>query len=56
MVRALRELRIDGPSGVESEFADCGLRVVEILGDVAGKEYDPEANEFAIVARYDAGK
>ena len=44
------------PSGVESEFADCGLRVVEILGDVAGKEYDPEANEFAIVARYDAGK
>lgn len=37
-------------SEVESEFADSGLQVTEFLGDVAGKPYNPEATEFAVVA------
>ena len=36
---------------VESECADCGLQVVENWGDVAGAAYDPDATEFAVVAR-----
>ena len=44
------------PSEVEIEFSDCGLKVVEVLGDVAGKEYDAEANEFAVVARSNTEK
>lgn len=39
------------PSEVKSEFDSCGLQVVEVLGDVAGKSYDPDADEFAVVAR-----
>ena len=39
------------PSELESEFNSCGLQVVELLGDVAGKDYDPSAEEFAVVAR-----
>jgi hypothetical protein len=39
------------PSEVKSEFDRCGLHVVELLGDVAGKVYDPHADEFAVVAR-----
>jgi len=38
------------PTDVEREFTDAGLKVVEIWGDVAGKEYESEASEFAIVA------
>lgn len=44
------------PSEVKSEFDSCGLQVVDLLGDVAGKVYDPDANEFAIVARSDYGE
>jgi hypothetical protein len=39
------------PSELENEYADCGLQVVECLGDVAGGAYDPDATEFAVVAR-----
>lgn len=39
------------PSQAKSEFESCGLQVVELWGDVAGKEYDPGATEFAVVAR-----
>ena len=39
------------PTEIESEFDRCGLRVVELWGDVAGKAYDPDADEFAVVAR-----
>jgi len=39
------------PSEVSSEFDHCGLKVVELLGDVAGKAYDPDADEFTVVAR-----
>jgi len=35
---------------LDSEFADCGLQVVERWGDVAGSPYDPGATEFAVVA------
>jgi cyclopropane fatty-acyl-phospholipid synthase-like methyltransferase len=38
------------PSDIESEFKECGLKVVEFRGDVAGSAYDPESNEFAVVA------
>ncbi len=36
---------------VENEFADCGLQVVERLGDVAGGAYAPDSTEFAVVAK-----
>ena len=39
------------PSEVENEFADCGLQVVERLGDVAGGAYAPDSTEFAVVAK-----
>ena len=39
------------PSELENEFAECGLRVVERWGDVAGGTYDPDATEFAVVAK-----
>ena len=39
------------PLEIKSEFDSCNLRVVELWGDVAGKVFDPEASEFAIVAR-----
>ena len=38
------------PSEVKSEFHNCSLEVVEIWGDVAGKDYDVDADEFAVVA------
>ena len=43
-------------SEVKGEFQSCGLGVVEIWGDVAGKEYAPDADEFAVVARSLEGK
>jgi len=39
------------PEDLEREFADCGLTVTERYADVAGTPYDPQANEFAVVAR-----
>ena len=44
------------PSEVKSDFDSCGLQVVELLGDVAGKAYDPDGEEFAVVARFGNGK
>ncbi len=32
-----------------AEFAAAGFRVVEVLGDVAGSAYDPDAPEYAVV-------
>ena len=34
-----------------AEFTAAGFEVEEILGDVAGGEYDPESSELAIIAR-----
>jgi SAM-dependent methyltransferase len=39
------------PADIEKEFADCGLTVVQWLGNVAGDAYDPGATEFAVVAQ-----
>ena len=44
------------PYEVKGELQSCGLEVVEIWGDVAGKDYDPEADEYAVVARSVKGK
>ena len=44
------------PYEVKGELQSCGLEVVEIWGDVSGKDYDPEADEFAVVARSFKGK
>ena len=44
------------PSEVKREFDSCGLQVIDILGDVAGKDYNPDADEFAVVARSVEGK
>jgi len=49
--RVFNWLQCFTPSEVENEFADCGLQVVERLGDVAGGPYAPDAAEFAVVAR-----
>lgn len=49
--RVLNWLQCFTPSEVETEFADCGLTVVERLGDVAGSPYDSDGTEFAVVAR-----
>lgn len=49
--RVFNWLQCFTPSELEREFADCGLQVVERWGDVAGGVYDPDASEFAIVAR-----
>lgn len=44
------------PSEVKSEFDSGGLQVVELWSDVAGKVYDPDTDEFAVVARSVNGK
>lgn len=38
------------PGGLSDLFAEHGLRLTEILGNVAGGAYDAEANEFAVIA------
>jgi len=43
------------PAEVKNEFDCCGLQVDELLGDVAGNPYDPDADEFAVVARSKEG-
>jgi SAM-dependent methyltransferase len=44
-------LQYFAPEDLEREFAACGLTVTERYADVAGTLYDPQANEFAVVAR-----
>jgi cyclopropane fatty-acyl-phospholipid synthase-like methyltransferase len=43
------------PQELEKELAVCGLYVTEYRGDVAGSRHDPEATEFAVVAKVNAG-
>ncbi|MBE0531684.1 MAG: class I SAM-dependent methyltransferase [Rhodospirillales bacterium] len=38
------------PGGLSDLFAEHGLRLTEILGNVAGDAYDAEAHEFAVIA------
>ena len=39
------------PEGVEQELSACGLAVDALYADVAGAPYQPEGDEFAVVAR-----
>lgn len=39
------------PERLETELAEAGFRIDQLLGDVAGAPYDPAAHEFAVVAR-----
>ncbi len=39
------------PDGLERELAEHGLVVETVLGDVAGRSFDPGGTEFAVVAR-----
>jgi SAM-dependent methyltransferase len=38
---------------LRSEFSDAGLSIVETYSDVAGRPYDAEEDQFAVVARRD---
>lgn len=49
--RVFNWLQCFTPARLEGEFAECGLQVAERWGDVAGDVYDPNASEFAVVAR-----
>lgn len=37
---------------IKAEFSNAGLTVIDIYSDVAGKPFDPQATEFAVVAKY----
>ncbi len=39
------------PEELEREFAGCGFIIEELYSDVAGSPYDPQATEFAVVAK-----
>jgi hypothetical protein len=36
---------------ITEEFAECGLKVEMLWSDVAGASFDPQSNEFAVVAK-----
>ena len=44
-------LQYFSPEDLESEFAESGFRVAEHYADVAGSQFDPESEEFAVVAK-----
>jgi len=39
------------PETLEREFAECGFAVEGFYSDVAGSPFDPENDEFAVVAK-----
>ena len=39
------------PEDLASELAECGLKVEETYADVAGRSFDPEADDFTVVAK-----
>lgn len=39
------------PESLTSELAGAGLEIASVLGDVTGRAFDPQAGEFAVVAR-----
>lgn len=39
------------PGALEKEFVECGFAVEGLYSDVAGSPFDPENDEFAVVAR-----
>jgi 2-polyprenyl-3-methyl-5-hydroxy-6-metoxy-1,4-benzoquinol methylase len=44
-------LQYFSPGDLEKELARCNFAVEEIFSDVAGSSYDPQANEFAVIAK-----
>jgi 2-polyprenyl-3-methyl-5-hydroxy-6-metoxy-1,4-benzoquinol methylase len=44
-------LQYFSPESLESELLDSGFRIENLYSDVAGSPFDPETNEFAIIAR-----
>jgi SAM-dependent methyltransferase len=44
-------LQYFSPESLEAEFRDCGFAIEEFCSNVAGSRFDPEADEFAVVAR-----
>jgi SAM-dependent methyltransferase len=43
-------LQYFSPDDVSAEISDGGFRIVDLCSDVAGKSFDPQSSEFAIVA------
>jgi len=39
------------PEELAREFAQCGFAIEALYSDVAGKPFDPDTKEFAVVAR-----
>lgn len=44
-------LQYFSPEDLEKELGGCKFAVEEIFSDVAGSPYDPQANEFAVIAK-----
>lgn len=44
-------LQYFSPESLEREFTECGFAIENLYLDVAGAPYDPQAEEFAIIAR-----
>jgi len=44
-------LQYFSPAELEKEFTDCKLNIKSFYSDVAGKKFDPENSEFAVVAQ-----
>lgn len=40
---------------IASEFAESGLKIENYLANVAGDEFDPDRDEFAIIAKPETG-
>jgi cyclopropane fatty-acyl-phospholipid synthase-like methyltransferase len=43
-------LQYFSPGELEGEFSAAGLSVAELYSDVAGKPYEPDSSEFAVIA------
>ena len=44
-------LQYFSPETIEKEFGECGFSIEKLYSDVAGKPFDPQTTEFAVVAR-----
>ena len=44
-------LQYFSPEALEKEFEECGFTIEKLYSDVAGAPYDPQGNEFAVIAK-----
>lgn len=44
-------LQYFSPEMIEKEFVECGFTIEELYSDVTGSPFNPDAGEFAVVAR-----